>query len=158
MSENHERSSFSDHQARILAEVLDAIIPPSADGLLPGAGRIDLAGAIEDALRQTPEVLAMIVQGLSSLDELARRRGSQDFTALHETDRREVMEELASSQDAFPPVLILQTFAAYYRSQRVLEELGLEARAPHPSGYAVEPNNFALLDAVRRRPPFYRQC
>ena len=73
MSENHERSSFSDHQARILAEVLDAIIPPSADGLLPGAGRIDLAGAIEDALRQTPEVLAMIVQGLSSIDERVKR-------------------------------------------------------------------------------------
>jgi hypothetical protein len=40
----------------------------------------------------------------------------------------------------------------------VLTALGLEARPPHPAGYAIEPNDLSLLDPVRRRAELYRRC
>jgi hypothetical protein len=46
--------------------------------------------------------------------------------------------------------------AAYYRDDRVLVALGLEARAPFPKGYVVEQGDWSLLDAVRKRPALWR--
>ena len=45
---------------------------------------------------------------------------------------------------------------AYYRDDRVLLALKLEARPPFPQGYTLEQGDWSLLDAVRRRPPFWR--
>ena len=42
---------------------------------------------------------------------------------------------------------------AYYRDDRVLLSLGVEARAPFPKGYALEQGDWSLLDAVRNTPP-----
>ena len=47
--------------------------------------------------------------------------------------------------------------AAYYRDDRVLIALGHEARAPFPKGYVVEQGDWSLLEAVKRRPPFWRR-
>ena len=46
--------------------------------------------------------------------------------------------------------------AAYYRDDRVLLALGLEARSPFPKGHTVEQGDWSLLDPVRRRAPFWR--
>ena len=46
--------------------------------------------------------------------------------------------------------------SAYYRDDRVLLALGLEARAPFPKGHALEQGDWSLLDAVRKRAPFWR--
>jgi hypothetical protein len=45
---------------------------------------------------------------------------------------------------------------AYYRDDRVLLTLGLEARAPYPTGHVVEQGDWSLLDAVRNRPQLWR--
>ncbi len=47
--------------------------------------------------------------------------------------------------------------AAYYRDDRVLIALGHEARAPFPKGYVVEQGDWSLLEAVKRRPAFWRK-
>jgi hypothetical protein len=46
--------------------------------------------------------------------------------------------------------------AAYYRDDRVLHALGHDPRAPFPKGYDVDQGEWALLDAVRHRPPLWR--
>ena len=45
---------------------------------------------------------------------------------------------------------------AYYRDDRVLLALRQEARAPFPQGYTLEQGDWSLLDAVRHRPPLWR--
>lgn len=47
--------------------------------------------------------------------------------------------------------------SAYYRDDRVLLALGHEARAPFPKGYEVEQGDWTLLEAVKHRPPLWRQ-
>lgn len=142
----------ADHQ-RTLASVLDELIPPSADGRLPGAGQLGLAGYVIEALQKTPELAAMVAQGLSELDDQARRRHAGDFATLARADKVQLLTEWG-----FVLPLMVHVCAGYYQHARVVEALGLEVRAPHPKGYEMEPNDLSLLDDVRRRPKLYRQC
>ncbi|MEE2703600.1 MAG: gluconate 2-dehydrogenase subunit 3 family protein [Myxococcota bacterium] len=153
MSQAESDSGFSRAQERALACVLDEIIPPSEDGRFPGAGELGLVSYVGE---RAADLVPMIVQGLSSLDELASGRGAADFAALPRGERRGVLEELTAREAGFLPLLLFHTFSGYYQQPPVLEALGLEARPPFPEGHEVEPNDHALLDPVRERGPVYR--
>lgn len=75
------------------------------------------------------------------------------FAALARDDKVQLL-----NQWGFVLPLMVHVCAGYYQHARVVEALGLEARAPHPKGYEMEPNDLSLLDAVRRRPKLYREC
>lgn len=156
MNDPDASPGLSPDETRTLTGVLDEIIPPSADGQLPGAGALGLAAAIDEAMRKTPDLRPAVVQGLTALAELAAGRGSPDFAALPGDVRLELLNELAAAQPAFLPGLIFHTYVGYYQDPRVLQGLGMEPRPPHPEGYELETGDLSLLDPVRRRPPMYR--
>ena len=149
---------FSPDEALALALVLDELIPPTEDGRMPGAGALGLEDHIAAALHPAPALREMLEQSLTALTELARRRNPQGLVALSAAERRAVLNELAASEHAVTPVLALHAYSGYYQHPRVLAALGLEARPPHPAGYAIEPNDLSLLDPVRRRAALYRRC
>jgi len=149
---------LNDDQRRALAPVLDGFIPPSDDGLLPGAGELGVAADLDEALQRDPDLLAQVASSLAGLDRLAAGRGSTRFTALSAAQQAEVMTELSCSEDAFPPMLLLYTLGCYYKHPRILAHYGFEARPPHPKGYDVAPIDLSLLDPVRARGPIYRRC
>lgn len=147
---------FTPNEIRALTYVLDEIIPPSADGRLPGAGALGLDEYLAAALRPLPALRAMVGQALAALEVLAIRRDPRGLAALSREDREAALAELAASEHALPPILALHVYGGYYHHPRVMAALGLEPRAPHPHGYAMEPNDLTLLDAVRRRAALYR--
>ena len=140
---------------RTLTALLDTIIPPSADGRLPGAGAAGLAAYLDEAVRKAPDLGPVLEQGLADLDRLARERGGGDFASLDAAVRAETLEALSSRQPGFLPTLSFHVYAGYYQSPRVAEVLGTRP-APFPDGYEVEPNDLSLLDPVRERAPLYR--
>ncbi len=149
-------SGFSAAQRTALASVLDALIPPSADGRLPGAGEIGLASAIEEKLGA---MCAFTARGLDALDALARERGANGFAALVAAERSDVLNAHAAADPGFLPGLVFQIYSIYYQHPRVQEGLGLEPRPPHPRGYALEqPDLDALLAPVRARAKLYRDA
>jgi hypothetical protein len=149
-------TQLSAAQRNALASVLDAIIPPSADGRMPGAGEIGLAPAVEERLGA---MVAFTARGLDALDAIARERGATAFAALAATERAEVLKAHAAADAGFLPGLVFQAYSAYYQHPRVLEGLGLEPRPPHPKGYALEqPDLDALLAPVRARAKLYREA
>ena len=151
MSKNKNDPVLSPVEERALTSVLDEIVPPSDDGRLPGAGELGVVRYVARVLEQTPDLRPVISKGLAAADELASRRGSQGFAALSRPDKREVLNELGTSEPAFLPGLIFHTYAGYYQHDRVFEALGLEPRPPHPKGYEMEPNDLTLLEPVLRR-------
>ena len=153
MSDDNQAPGFSADEERTLASVLDEIIPPSSDGKLPGAGEIGIGGYIDQVLRKAPELRPMIAQGMIELEELARHRYGRRFPELSKAEKVALLNE-----QTFMLPLTLHTYAGYYQNARVLEALGLEARAPHPKGYEMAPNDLTLLESVQRRPKLYRQC
>lgn len=54
---------------------------------------------------------------------------------------------------------LIQTLAVqcYYRDGRVMRALNIDVRPPFPAGYAQDPNDFSLLDPVRKRGEIYRK-
>ena len=147
-------AQLTDAQRAALTAVLDAIIPQSADGRMPGAGELGLAGAIEEKLGA---MCAFTARGLDALDARARERGAGGFAALAAVERAEVLNAHAAADPGFLPGLVFQVYSAYYQHPRVLEGLGLEPRPPHPKGYALEqPDLDALLAPVRARAKLYR--
>jgi Gluconate 2-dehydrogenase subunit 3 len=145
---------FSEAQRTALRAVLDALVPPSADERLPGAGEIGLASGIE---AQLGAMCAFTARGLDALDALARERGASGFAALAPPARAEVMNAHAAADPGFLPGLVFQVYSGYYQHPRVLTGLGLEPRPPHPKGFALEqPDLDALLAPVRARAKVYR--
>ena len=147
---------FTDAQRATLVAMLDALVPRSADGRLPGAGELGLAAGIEE---QLGAMCAFVASGLDALDALARERGAREFSALPVAERAAVMNAHAAADPGFLPGLVFQVYSAYYQHPRVLSGLGLEPRPPHPKGYALEqPDLDALLAPVRARTKQYRDA
>jgi hypothetical protein len=138
-------------QCATLSCVLDEIIPASADGRLPGAGALGLAGAVEGFLQRTPGAVAGLARALDAL-------GAEGFGALAGARRTQALHDFEARTPGFVPGLIAPAYLAYYQEPRVYEALGLEPRPPHPKGHVLEAGDLGLLEAVRRRGKIYREC
>jgi hypothetical protein len=144
-------SRFSQDERRLLASVLDEIIPPRAEVALPGAGAFGVIDYVERALGTLPDLRAMITDGLRDVEDQAQREYARGFTELSQPEKASLL-----TQHAFVLPITMQAYVGYYQDARVLAALGLAARAPHPEGYDMEGNDLTLLDGVRRRSKFYR--
>ena len=100
----------------------------------------------------------LLEQGLSALDEVATRRGADDYAALPQPERLSALNEVAAAQPVFLPGLMFQTYLAYYQHARVIEALGMPPRPPFPLGYEMQPSDLdSLLGQVRQRGKLYRE-
>jgi hypothetical protein len=149
---------LSDHEKHTLSSLLDEIIPPSENGRLPGAGSLGLTDYVEGALSRMPELEVSIVEGLRLISVMLRQQRQPAYAELTDEARRQVSSALEARVPTFLPALTFLAYSGYYSNARVLEALGLEARAPYPRGYEVPPTDFALLERVRRRGRRWREC
>jgi len=147
---------FSADEERMLATLLDVVVPPSDDGRLPGAADLELGGHIARVVQQTPMLRPVLEYGLSALAALAGTRNPGGWTALSGAEQTAVLEEFARTDQFFLPAFLFLVYSGYYQHPRVVEALGLEARPPHPRGYAMAADDLALLDRVRGRGKMYR--
>jgi hypothetical protein len=136
-------------QRRILDAVLDAIVPPSDERGLSGAGEVGVGDHVATALEGSPDMAPAVTAGLSALGGA--------FVALDAAARSEAINGLAATQPGFMPVLLFLTYQGYYQNPSVLEALGMPPRAPHPLGYEMEPSDLTLLEPVKTRGKFYRE-
>lgn len=125
------------------------IIPPSAKYGVPGADddRIfaDVVGSIGRDLHQVRAALALL-----------RTLAGGPLVTLDAARREAVAARLRAEGGTPVRVLSRIVLLCYYRDDRVMVSLGLEARAPFPKGHVVEQGDWSLLDPVRARAPFWR--
>lgn len=151
-----EPAAFSESEHRTLAAVLDEIIPPTADGRLPGGGDAVRAGLTDATITSVPGLDVALKLGLSALEAAAEKRGVAGFVELPRAEKLAAMNEVGEADAGFLPMAMFLAFASYYRHAPVLEAMNLEARPPHPKGHAMEPSDLSLVDPVRRRGKIYR--
>ena len=151
-------SILSAQQARALACVLDTLIPPGADGRMPGAGELGLSVAIAEAMVAQPDLEPAVLLGLAAFEQCVADIGLPGFAALPVAERVTLLEALLPDQPAFVASLVFHTYTAYYQHPKVLVALGMEARPPFPKGYDIEPIDTSLVDEMRKRKPIYREC
>jgi len=103
-------------QTAVLTTVLNRIVP--ADGAMPAAGTLGIAGIIDHALGAAPHLRRHIVSMLSALPDAEELRSWTDDAL----DRR--LHEIEQAQpDAFD-LLLQASYTGYYNDPHVLEALG----------------------------------
>lgn len=73
--------------------------------------------------------------------------------ALAEKVTLSVLSQTKTSEVAALTSIVVQ---CYYRDDRVMAALNMEARPPHPIGFELEESDWSLLDQVRERGKIYR--
>ncbi len=141
------QTGLSSAEYAALGEIAAAMIPADTERGVPGADDpailADIAGSLGRDLPLVREAIATLAARVFfSLDRDRREALINDYQA----DGGEAAAALGRA-----------VLGAYYRDDRVLLALGHEARAPFPKGYVVEQGEWALLDAVRGREPFWRK-
>ena len=146
---------LSDDQRRILAIVLDLIIPASEDGLRPSAADVDVLGYVRETEGHTLDNLRA---ELDQLDAEAFESQGEAFASLDPARRKALVDAVREREPQFMRTLATQTVTCYYRDDRVLEAIGVGARPPFPDGYEVPSGDLSLLEPVRRRGQIYREA
>jgi hypothetical protein len=148
-------SALTAAQLTALDAVLDLIVPPSADGRMPGAAEVGVPAFL---LAEAADALPVLRGELEQLERRSSARFARNFIALSPGERHSLVEELRAQAPAFMSRLAMETLACYYQHDRVLEGLGMEARPPYPKGYEVAQGDLSLLDPVRARGKIYRDA
>ncbi len=125
------------------------IVPPSTKFGVPGA---DDDAIFADIITSVGRDLAPVRAALATLRGLA----NGPFAALDASRRAELAAQLRAGGGMPVRVLTRLVLLCYYRDDRVLVSLGVEARPPFPKGHEIEQGDWSLLDVVRARKPFWR--
>ena len=134
----------------LLQRLLDALLPASADGLLPAGSDVGFFEMLEQQGER--DWLGAELQLVQQSGASAAPPGS-----LETPDPQALLERLKSQHFTFLNALSKKLMHCYYQDGRVMQAIGLEARAPFPMGYHVEEGDWSLLEAVYDRGELYRK-
>ena len=115
-----DASGFSAEQEQVIAALIDAVVPPSDDGRLPGAGELDLVPHVERSVRQNPMLRPVLDYGLSAIAELAAKRSPAGLKALSRADWAAVFGEFTAGDEFFTPAFMFLVYGG----------IGLVVRSP----------------------------
>jgi hypothetical protein len=137
---------LSPQESRDLRRVAGLMVPASAEYKVPGADDpkifADIEASIGRDLAEIRKAMAALA-GIADMDDAKAMAAAETFRA-----------------KGGAPVSAVErcVLQCYYRDDRVVISLGLEARAPFPLGYRLEQGDWSLLDPVRARPKMWRDA
>src|SRR4051794_28122548 len=129
--------------------VVGHMIPPSEEFGLPAG---DDPKIFADIVKSVGRDLPALQQALRMLAELA----GSSLPALPAAKRLVLLENFRTRYPDLAGVLEAVTVRCYYRDDRVMASIGMEARPPFPIGFEVHQGDWTLLDPVRERGKIYR--
>jgi hypothetical protein len=146
---NDQATTLSPAESRDLRCLAGVMVPVSTEFGVPGA---DDAAISADIIASLGRDLTAVRQALGVL---AASAGGA-FADLDETRRAEVAARFQAQGGSLLAALNRIVLQCYYRDDRVVRSLGLEARPPFPKGHTLEQGDWSLLDPVRARPKMWR--
>ena len=154
-----DQAPWNEAEGRLLNGLLDVIVPASADGRVPAAGRLGVVEFLARKASDDPALAALIRTVLTGAAALVECRGAS-FDALDAAGRIAIVEALERAEpDAFT-ALLRHTYMGYYSRPDVRPRFGLSDRPTQPEGYELaedDPDELAaLLAPVRARGGCYR--
>ena len=154
-----DQAPWNEAEGRLLNGLLDVIVPASADGRVPAAGRLGVVEFLARNSSDDPALVALICTVLTGAAALVECRGAS-FDALDAAGRIAIVEALERAEpDAFT-ALLRHTYMGYYSRPDVRPRFGLSDRPTQPEGYELpedDPDELAaLLAPVRARGGCYR--
>jgi len=138
--------TLSPAESNDLRRIAGLMVPASEEFKVPGADDPKIFADIEKSIgRDMAEIRKAMaaLAGISELDDAAAMAKAEAFRAA------------GGPQVAAVERCVLQ---CYYRDDRVVISLGLEARPPFPKGHVLEQGDWSLLDPVRKRAKMWRDA
>lgn len=124
------------------SEIAGLMIPASTKHNLPGAN--------------DPAIMAEIVTDANTNAVEGVKQALAAWSGLSETsgpDRAAAFLETCAGHASLLQAVVNRV---YYRTDAVMQSLGMEARAPFPAGYEVDEHDWSILDPVRAMGPIWR--
>lgn len=131
---------FTPQERTILQTLAGMIIPPSSAYQVPGADDDLIFADILNTARANENEVRTALAFAQSID-----KPLQSATA-----------ELQGSPELNPVVTIVMQ--CYYRDDRVMESLNMEARPPFPKGFEVPQGDWSILEPVQQRGKIWRDA
>ena len=156
---------FTTAQEDTIVAFAAALIPASAEYDVPSAGDPAIAQEILAVARGAAATVAAAVRTVDAmaqathcaafrdLDEAARTR---QMAGVLQPGRQQAEHTADAGGIAGQRALASIVLQCYYRDDRVMRSLGMDARPPFPKGFDVEQGDWSLLDPVKRRGTIYR--
>ncbi len=138
--------TLSPSQTDDLRRIAGLMVPASEEFKVPGADDPKIFADIEKSIgRDMADIRKAMaaLAGISKLDDAAAMARAETF--------RSAGGPLVAAVER----CVLQ---CYYRDDRVVISLGLEARPPFPKGHVLEQGDWSLLDPVRKRAKMWRDA
>jgi hypothetical protein len=129
-----------------LTALLSVLVPPSANGKMPGAGEFDLMAYL---VEQGVDALPLIKPTLDYFDS--------KFLASSFDERHQSVVDFSTAESALFEALLFHTYAMYYQDDRVMAGIGLVGGAPFPRGNDSVSGDLSLLDRVVEKTKGYRR-
>jgi hypothetical protein len=143
-------SELTPAELQDLRRLVGFMVPSSADYRVPGAND----GAIfADIVRSLGRDRSAVRKALAMLREMV----GGDFAAIDAAEAEATAMALLRREGPEITALGRAVLQCYYRDERVIRSLGLEPGPPFPKGHTVQQGDWTLLDAVRNRPPMWRE-
>jgi len=147
--EDASGTTLTEPESRELRRLASFMVPANSQYGVPGA---DDALIFADILRSLGRDQQDVRKALAMLRESA----GGDFATIANSDAEAHAMALLARQGPEITALGRAVLQCYYRDDRVIVSLGLEPGPPFPKGRTVERGDWSLLDAVRERPPMWR--
>lgn len=148
-------------QRALLEGLLNEIVPPSADGRVPGAGAVDVADFVIARADADPKQARLFKHGVTAATSLVDAAGGS-LTALDAAQRLALARQLEAREPEFFAALLRHTYMGYYSRGDIRPLFGLSAKPTQPDGYDVRRESpgelAAMLEPVTRRGRCYRDC
>lgn len=143
--------ALSDAARACLRCIAGHMIPASAEHGVPGADDPAVVAVMVASLNRDAPALRRV---LEAVDEAA----GGAICALTPDAQSVLLARLRAENPGQFGVVESVVARAYYCDDRVLRAIGMDIRPPFPTGYAVEPGDWSLLDPVRARGPIHRDA
>ena len=145
------RRALSASEAECLRCIAGHMIPASEAFGVPGADDGMIFSDMTQSIGRDEPALAEL---LRSVDAAAGGL----LVDLEAADQASLLARLRTADPTAFAVLEAVVSRAYYRDDRVLASIGMDARPPFPQGYELPATDWSLLDPVRERGPVWRQA
>lgn len=144
--DNLKPEALNDEARPIFRRLLGIMIPADPEMALPSA---DDPLIVEDCIETLGRDAAAIRILLAEL----MRLGFLDLPIEQaEAEAMALLSEARAEVQTLSRVVV----AAYYRDDRVMLAYGREPRAPFPKGHTLPQGDWALLDVIKQKEPFWR--
>lgn len=136
-----QTSGLTQDELQTLAEIAGLMIPENATHGVPGADDPLVLAEIAHAAQENLEVTSADLAAFAGTKAIDGARRAEAFQQSH-----------AGAASRLQTLVVI----SYYRDDRVMKSLGIDARAPFPKGFDVEQGDWSLLDPVRAMKPIFR--